>query len=372
ERMTRMRFAPRNLGSLSAMLGERGIDLSADLTRRLAQWIGEGEGAAWRLNARFAVIVEMPIVAPNGTRQHATDLRAFVTSQAAGDVAAALGVAIKTQVKEGSKVGYVNAIGKPAVNPDAVAAIEVQNAEVHLEFDRLLATRLSGRSEPDARKAILIGAGAIGSHLADCLIREGRFSWTVIDDDRLLPHNLARHVAHKELVAQNKAKIVSRYLGGVLLDPGIASPIAANLLASGDARAQIDAALTAADLIIDASASLVAARHLADHPSATRRVSAFFNPSGQAAVLLAEPAGRSVTLRDLEAQYLGLLLRTPDLGDHLAAPAETVAYTGACRAITNLIPQSNVMTLAGLAASGLGKAADSPAGAMRVWTLWPQ
>ncbi len=49
-----------------------------------------------------------------------------------------------------------------------------------------------------------------------------------------------------------------------------------------------------------------------------------------------------------------------------------MAYTGACRAITNLIPQSNVMTLAGLAASGLGKAADSPAGAMRVWTLWPQ
>lgn len=372
ERMKRLKFAPGNLGSLSAMLLERDINLAADLTGRLGQWINDGQAAAWRLNARFAVIVEMPIVAPGGSQQPGTDLRAFVTAQSAGDVAVALGLAIKAQATdEGSKVGYVKAIGTPAADQNTLQAIEVQNAEVHLEFDRALATRLSGRSEPDARKAVLIGAGAIGSHLADCLVREGRFVWRIIDDDRLLPHNLARHTAHKELVAQNKAKIVARYLSGVLLDPGIASPIGANLLASGDARAEIDKALTGADLIIDASASLVAARHLADHSSAARRLSAFFNPSGQAAVLLAEPTGRSVTLRDLEAQYLGLLLRTPELGDHLTAPPETIAYTGACRAITNLIPQSNVMALGGLAASGLGKAADSPAGAIRVWSLQP-
>jgi hypothetical protein len=126
--------------------------------------------------------------------------RPMRTSLPSGHIAAALGIAIKTQAKdEGSKVGYVGyvkALGKPAAKPEAVAAIEVQNAEVHLEFDRLLKTRLAGRSEPDARKAVLIGASAIGSHLADCIIREERFPWTIVDDDRHLPHNLARHVAH--------------------------------------------------------------------------------------------------------------------------------------------------------------------------------
>src|SRR4029077_8773089 len=89
------------------------------------------------------------------------------------------------------------------------------------------------------------------------------------------------------------------------------------------------------DIIIDATASLVAARYLSDHPSKARRMSAFFNPSGEAAVLLAEPKDRAVTLRDLEAQYHALILHTPQLADHLGKLAETVAYTGACRAITN-------------------------------------
>ncbi len=95
----------------------------------------------------------------------------------------------------------------------------------------------------------------------------------------------------------------------------------------------------------------------------------FFNPAGEATVLLAEPAGRALTLRDLEAQYLGLVLRTGRLADHLGKLAETVAYTGACRAITNRIPQSRVAILAGLAASGVSAAADETAAVISIWTL---
>ena len=127
--------------------------------------------------------------------------------------------------------------------------------------------------------------------------------------------------------------------------------------------------LAEADLIIDATASLLAARFLSDHKAQARRLSTFFNPTGEAAILLAEPAGRSLTLRDLEAQYLGLVLRTGRLADHLGKLAETVAYTGACRAITNRIPQSRVSVLAGLAAAGVGNAADGMDAVISIWTL---
>src|SRR5439155_24273743 len=103
-----------------------------------------------------------------------------------------------------------------------------------------------------------------------------------------------------------------------------------------------------------------------------RRMSAFFNPSGEASVLLAEPEDRAVTLRDLEAQYLGLVLRTPRLADHLGKLAETVAYTGACRAVTNRIPQSRATILSGLAAQGISSAADSADGVIFIWTLSPR
>ena len=242
-------------------------------------------------------------------------------------------------------------------NQAALAAIKAQTAEVYLEFEPDLAARLAGRNAPDTRKAVLVGAGAIGSHLADCLAREGRFLWTVIDDDRLLPHNLARHIAANNQVTRRKAQILADHINGTFMGTPQATAIAANLFADGPDGASIEGALREADLIIDATASIVAARHISDHAAAARRASVFFNPAGEAVVLLAEPAGRALTLRDLEAQYLGLVLRKESLAEHLGKEAETVAYTGACRAITNRIPQSRAAILSGLAALGLSAAA---------------
>ncbi len=104
---------------------------------------------------------------------------------------------------------------------------------------------------------------------------------------------------------------------------------------------------------------------------AARRASVFFNPTGDAAVLLAEPVDRALTLRDLEAQCLGLVLRTEHLGAHLGQEPETVAYTGACRAITNRIPQARAAVLSGLAASGLARALDTSDPAITIWSLAP-
>lgn len=367
EHMSRLKYAPANLASLAAMLGERGIELFDDLKERLGGWLAEGTSATWRLNGRFAVIVEMPIVSPRGVQQDGMDHRAFVTARSAGDVAVALGIA---QPSDGlGNVGYVRMLGAAVQDEGAIAGIEVQTAEVHLAFEADLAARLAGQSAPDERKIVLVGAGAIGSHLADALAREGRFHWTIIDDDRLLPHNLARHVARGERVTQPKAKILAEHINLGLAGPSRAAAIAANLFADGEQGKAIESALTEADLIVDATASVLAARHLSDHPAQARRASVFFNPTGDAAVLLAEPAGRALTLRDLEAQYLGLVLRTERLADHLGKQAETIAYTGACRAITNRIPQSRAAVLSGLAASGLAATVDSEPAAISIWTL---
>jgi hypothetical protein len=372
QRMKRLRYAPTSLTELAGVLNERGIDLLADLRARLTCLLAAGERAAWRLNGRVAVIIEMPILSPRGEQGTGIDMRSFITALSAGDIAVALGLALKQDTRsEGSKVGYVRAIGVPSITDAALAAIIVQSAEVHLEFERDLAARLAGRSAPDTRSAVLVGAGAIGSQLADSLTREGRFVWTVIDDDLLLPHNLARHVGRNPDVSRTKAAIVADHINAIIAGRKVAKAVPANLFDPGEGGTAVEHALTEADIVIDATASLVAARNLSDHPSKGRRVSAFFNPSGEAAVLLAEPEDRAVTLRDLEAQYLALILRTPRLADHLGKLAETIAYTGACRAITNLIPQSRAAILSGLAASGIGSAADREDGTISIWTLAP-
>jgi predicted DNA-binding transcriptional regulator AlpA len=55
---------------------------------------------------------------------------------------------------------------------------------------------------------------------------------------------------------------------------------------------------------------------------------------------------------------------------HIGKGPETIAYTGACRAITNRITQSRVAILSGLAASGLQRAFDGDA-IVSIWTLAP-
>ena len=371
EKMQRLAAAPENLEGLGDLLKSRGVDLFDDLRARFSGWLSEQPPAAWRLNSRFAVILEMPILALDGVQRDGTDLRAFLTEQSVGDIAVALGVAMAAKPEEGSDVGFVKLFTAREINRDTVRAISAQSAEVHYEFDRTLATQIAGRETEDDRKVVMVGAGAIGSHVADCLVREGRFRWTVVDDDQLLPHNLARHIARNGDVRMDKAFLVARDLSSTLDDaPPIARSICSNVTTEDpSARSEIDKALRDADLIIDATASVVAERYLSDHRANARRSTIFFNPAGDAAVLLVEPTDRSLTLRELEAQYLRIVAADNSLADHLARSAGTFAYTGACHAITNLIPQSRVMALSGLVAGGLAEAAGENGATIRIWSL---
>ena len=191
-------------------------------------------------------------------------------------------------------------------------------------------------------------------HLADCLSRESRSVWTVIDDDRLLPHNLARHVSRKSDVGRPKAAIVADHINATVSGGNITKAIPENLFDPGEGGAAVARALTDADIILDATASVVAARYLSDYPSKARRMSAFFNSVRRGRSPARRAQDRAVTLRDLEAQYHALILHTPQLADHLGKLAETVAYTGACRAITNRILAVACRYLSGLAAVGIG------------------
>jgi tRNA A37 threonylcarbamoyladenosine dehydratase len=45
----------------------------------------------------------------------------------------------------------------------------------------------------EVRHFCLFGAGALGSQLMNNLSRAGFGRWTIVDNDKLLPHNLARN-----------------------------------------------------------------------------------------------------------------------------------------------------------------------------------
>lgn len=356
---------PSTLGGLIELLKAFDVDLLGELRKKLAEWVSWSSPEFDSLSANLGICAFANIVDP-ATGRSAFDARAFVTTKPAGDVGVALGCLLAGQSQEvkGTKK-YV-----PAISPDLSKDgqdIRIEPLDVHLDFDRIIAADVAGRF-PDLRRAVMIGAGAVGSHVAMALAREGAFQWTFIDNDVLLPHNLARHALPRWCLGMRKAPALARHIVGLLGDTTAAGSIACDYLAPTEPeRAALDQALKSADLIIDASASVAVERNLSDATGTTaRRMSVFFNPAGTAAILLSEGKGREITLRDLEARYYHLLLTEPALEGHLEAP-EGVRYSGSCRTLTNRIPARAASVLSGLLVGEIASAADAEEAAVVIW-----
>jgi hypothetical protein len=341
-----------------------GTDLIADLQARTVEWAGLANDDLRRLSSSLAIVVLFPISREGG--EPVDDVRAFVTQQTAGEIGVALGRLLANTSGQGAKAGYLRAV-PPA--PPNIEGLVLEPTDVQIAFDRELAASAAG-VVPDTRQAVLAGAGALGSQLALDLAREGAFKWSVVDEDRLMPHNLARHGLAAADVGMPKAIALARQIEELLGEP--ATAIVADITAPPkEARALLDKALTSADIVVDASASVAAARHISDLPGNARRVSAFFNPEGTALVLLTESADRSLTLRDLEAQYHRLVQTAPDLEGHLRAAQGGLRYSGSCRSLSNRIPATRAAMLSAVAALGIRQATADANSSIRIWRLSP-
>jgi Prokaryotic E2 family A/ThiF family/Prokaryotic homologs of the JAB domain len=366
QNMQRLRHVPTTLVELSSELAIHGIDLFSDLAAKIDGWSGVDKRDAFRLTSQLAVILTVPVVDPNTGSATRVDHLAFVTEQTIGTLGVALGRLLENESNVGNQAGYVRRISPAAPDQGLLGSIRLRTAIAHPEFSADVAARMSGMASPDARKAVVVGAGSIGSHLSEALAREGRFDWTVVDKDYLLPHNLARHTLAIMSSGAFKADHVAQRLSS--LRKGISCKgIVADFLDSHDS--ELTEALGAANVIIDTSASVPVARAISDLKVEARRASAFFNPAGTAAVVLVQDNEGKFDLRALEAAYYAEILTNPRLADHLSQSSNAIPYAGACRSVTNRIPAARAVTLAGLAATGLSKALDRNEARVQIWSL---
>jgi hypothetical protein len=88
---------------------------------------------------------------------------------------------------------------------------------------------------------VVLGTGSIGSHANDALLEYGVRRLTLVDSDRLLPHNFARHRAHPRYTGRHKARAerdrllewdpgleVEALVLDVVYDADVIRPLAAN------------------------------------------------------------------------------------------------------------------------------------------------
>jgi proteasome lid subunit RPN8/RPN11 len=355
-------FAPGNLADLHSLLAPTGCDLLADLRQRLALWAPESEVMA----ARLIIAVAMPKTRNPDGEIEAEDLWAFMTASTVAEVGIAIGCLepAPSDLRGAPRIARKLPFQESKRGEDT----RIELVTPVLAFDRRAAARNAGFATPDNRRIVAVGCGALGSHVAINLAREGFGLWTLVDPDCLLPHNLARHVATGMGVGYAKTEVMAWLLKNIFDEEVPVATVQADVLDPRDARETLESAFAEADLILDMSASVAVARHLAhDVRSSARRISLFFNPAGTDLVLLAEDADRSIPLDALEMQYYQAVVALPELDGHLAPPAARLRYAHSCRDITSTIPQSRVALLSAIAGLGVRNAAGNSAATIAAW-----
>lgn len=361
-----IRFAPSNLDQLARLTGNAGLDLLNNLRSELASAKPEANDQSEYeqefLSSRLILILVLPKTRQPGEPPETCDVRAFVTRATVREVGIDIGLWSEAN----------GVVGQLLAPPDGCSVekvwIDLLNPVPQLR--RKWARELNGLSQ-DANDPTItcVGAGALGSQIIMNMARAGVARWTVVDDDYLLPHNLARHVLTGGHVGFRKAQCVSD-MASTLTEEGkdAFSAIPANVLCPGEDAKRLVNAMADSDLILDSSASVEVGRHLCrDVESPARRVSVFLNPAGSDLVMLAEDSSRKYPLDTLEMQYYRALVQDGELVGHFSPVEGRRRYGQSCRDVSTRIPQDAMALHAAISSRAVQSVLASDEPQIKVW-----
>ncbi|MDO8778734.1 MAG: ThiF family adenylyltransferase [Burkholderiaceae bacterium] len=357
---------PATLGELADLLALRGIDLLPPLITELSDGVGSAGVPAGGAESFAVIILHFPMLREVGGEVQRIARRAFLI----------LGDLRELGVKAGAlylheKNYYAVAQGSflapaPATQwrSESVFPMGV------LQFPDSATARKQSSFEYEGPRGALVGAGSLGSAMLNLWTRSGWGNWAVIDKDHIKPHNLVRHVAFAQHVGELKCDVVAE-LSGAATD-GAATVTSVRGDACDLAAPAMQAALTNAELVVDASAALEYPRQASFQDKLPRHATVFVTPNGNGAVLMVEDKGRTVRLRALEAQYYRALIREAWGAKHLEGNLGTYWSGASCRDISVAMPYSRIAAHASTLAEQVSLRSRSESACIRVWDRDPE
>jgi hypothetical protein len=354
-----IRHGPKTLAEVLALFGADAPDFATTLDAYVRAWLQNKNAHG----AMPLLVIQVPMLRHEGEEPERYDLWPLFLDASVVEV----GVALDLWSLDGDG-GEIFFDRKPGPYGEA---IRVAAANPLYELGPRQAADFNGYGSPSGKSLLVVGAGALGSQVIANLTRMGETVSTIADEDRLLPHNLARHaVWNRDLVGWAKAPAMAlmvSHLSGSASGPealvfDVTDPQAA------EAEPFLET-LRASDVILDLAASVAVSRRLAlDEEGGGRRIAAFLSPNGQDLVVLAEDGQRESRLDHLEMALYASALTDPDLAGHFALPPER-RYARGCREVSVRIPQTAVALHAAVAADRIRHLIDGEAAFAGVWRL---
>lgn len=192
-----------------------------------------------------------------------------------------------------------------------------------------------------------IGLGTLGSQIIINTIRAGHGRWKLIDKDRFLPHNAARHVLPSVYMGQPKSAALDTYIKRIFIEENISTPHELDILQSDIET--IEETIADSKLIFDFAASVAVSRRLKlDIKPHVPIITFFLNPKGDSLVLLSEGNNLNIGIDCLEMEYYKSIYSVGELNDHLRSEEGGIRYAQYCRDISSRISQYNVAIHSGI------------------------
>lgn len=352
-----LRAAPPTMAELQAVLEPMGVDV----TKALGDWVVNQPAGDDRA---VLILITIPKKKDVESAPETWEIWAFTPTVKLLELGELLGRTERSP--DGPRAVLLG-----AGNPPDLPAIRLNEWRVVQRLDRSTARLYAGNLADRDAKLVAIGAGAIGSNVMINTARAGIGTWTVIDDDIVLPHNIVRQSQIDAMVGSPKAEMARDMLNAILAEGG-SSHINANVLKPEAEAEAVLGAFAAADLVVDFSASPAVLGMIADEDKAARGASCFFNPTGDDLVILTEDGLRNLRLDEIEAQYFLAAAAEPYLAKHLDdARIDLVRYANACQDLTRPLPPWQIQTLSGIAAGRLLELAGDAEASARIWRLSP-
>ena len=351
-----IRRAPTTIAELHDLLAPDD-DVRGKLVAILRDWKERGIPT----EARIAIALLVPMKRSADAPPEIEQPWIFLTLQTIADAGIALGLWVKGPAGLGALL--------PPGAGDGGVSIQLLPAFAYFDHRREDAALFNGRASPDERRFVAVGAGALGSQILEALARAAFGRWIVVDEDVLLPHNLARHVLPRSALGFEKARaVVHGVMNNLAADGDVHEYLVADILNPGEKADAVVSAIREAEVIVDMSASVAVARALArDFDAPGRRVSLFLNPTGTDIVLLAEASDRVIPIDAVEMQYYRAIRNQPSLAGTLRHTVARERYGRSCRDVSSRLPHARIAALAGIGAQALQQAVDESRAIIRCW-----
>ncbi len=354
---------PYDMGALVELAARLQFDLMAELRA----WFIQPARLAAASERRALFLLVVPKRRTDAGADESYEAWVYTPSETLAELGEKLGVTSSYQ--DGGKL-TTGAVLQGAVEPTELKAIRLLSWRIVQRLDRAMARQFAGSKRAVDARLVAVGAGAIGSNVIVNATHAGLGTWTIIDDDIVLPHNTVRQTQTDWAVGHPKAKVLAFESDAILAEGGN-DLIMADVLSINAETWRIAAAMKDADLVVDFSASPAVLGHLSDQ-DLSRAASFFFGPDGSDLVAMDEGTDRTVLLDDIEAQYFLAVAVYPPLQGHFAtARTDRIRYANACQDLSRPLPPWQVQMLSGLAAGRLPSFLEDVAPSAWVWRLDP-